>query len=176
MSWHEYFTYDAETGDLIWKERPREHFKSQKGWILHKARFAGKVAGCKNRAGYLVVRVDDTLYLTHRVIWEMHHGPIPDELQIDHKNGVKPDSRIENLRLATRSDNLCNRKKDITNRVGLKGVYFWPKRNKFVARIIKQGRAKNLGYFATKGEAALVYAKASLRYHGRFSPYYRKAA
>lgn len=41
----------------------------------------------------------------HRIIWESVHGPIPAGLQIDHRNGVRSDNRIANLRLATPKEN-----------------------------------------------------------------------
>ena len=41
----------------------------------------------------------------HRIIWESVNGQIPDGLQINHKNGVRTDNRIENLELVTPSEN-----------------------------------------------------------------------
>lgn len=47
-------------------------------------------------------------YGAHRVVWFLHHGawPFP---EIDHINRDPSDNRIENLRCATRSDNMRNR-------------------------------------------------------------------
>jgi hypothetical protein len=44
----------------------------------------------------------------HRMVWEAVHGPIPEGLQINHKNGVKTDNRIENLELVTASENTAH--------------------------------------------------------------------
>jgi hypothetical protein len=46
--------------------------------------------------------------LIHRVVWEAVNGPIPDGLQINHKNGDKSDNRIENLELVTASENVVH--------------------------------------------------------------------
>ena len=42
----------------------------------------------------------------HRVVWEEHHGKIPDGMQIDHINNNPIDNRIENLQLVTKKQNL----------------------------------------------------------------------
>lgn len=42
----------------------------------------------------------------HRAVWFALNGTIPDNIQINHKNGVKADNRPENLELATASQNI----------------------------------------------------------------------
>lgn len=44
--------------------------------------------------------------LAHRLVWEGFNGPIPDGFEINHKNGVRSDNRLENLELLTRSENM----------------------------------------------------------------------
>lgn len=39
------------------------------------------------------------LIAEHRVVWARHHGPIPPDFQVHHRNGVRDDNRIENLEL-----------------------------------------------------------------------------
>ena len=65
----------------------------------------GDVAGFFN-GSYLYVRLDGIAYPAHKIIWELHNGDT--DSQIDHINRVKDDNRIENLRLATRSQNEAN--------------------------------------------------------------------
>ena len=38
----------------------------------------------------------------HVIVWESHHGPIPEGMELHHRNGNKLDNRLENLMLVTR--------------------------------------------------------------------------
>lgn len=63
----------------------------------------------ESRAGkYLQVRVmiDGTRWyaMAHRLVWLHFHGPIPDGLTVNHKNGIWTDNRPANLELATSSE------------------------------------------------------------------------
>lgn len=42
----------------------------------------------------------------HRLVAEIFIGPIPEGMQINHKNGIKHDNRVENLEIVTPSENL----------------------------------------------------------------------
>ena len=44
--------------------------------------------------------------LLHRVIWIEHNGPIPDGLEIHHKNGDWTDNRIENMELLSKAEHM----------------------------------------------------------------------
>ena len=162
MNWHNYFRYDPD-GYLIWTDFDpnRELGKPPRPG---KKKIGGRAGGPHN-AGYMIVRVKGTSYLTHRVIWEMHNGPIPEGMQIDHINGNRHDSRISNIRLATWSQNMWN--SNSTNKFRVKGIY--QNGSGFSSKITFNGTGIYLGIFKTKGLAALAYAKASLRYHGEFS-------
>jgi hypothetical protein len=41
----------------------------------------------------------------HRLVWEAFNGAIPDNLEINHKNGKRSDNRLANLELLTKSQN-----------------------------------------------------------------------
>lgn len=164
----ECFVYDEHSGSLVWKHRPRHHFNSQRGQSIANSRFAGKVAGCHG-CGYMVVRLNNRLIMAHRIIWEMHHGPIPDGMLVDHVNGVRHDNRIKNMRLATKAQNGQNRGAQKDNTSGYKGVYWDSDRGSWVARIAASGNAYFVGRFTTAEEAHEAYCKASKGLHGEFA-------
>ncbi|MGU0172505.1 HNH endonuclease signature motif containing protein [Escherichia coli] len=94
MNWKELFNY--ENGNLFWKIQRQGRAKK------------GSKAGYLHHRGYLIVKAYGVLRPVHRIIWEMHNGPIPQNMEIDHINRIKLDNRLENLRLATRRQNACN--------------------------------------------------------------------
>ena len=102
--------------------------------------------------GYRVFTIDGKQYKEHRVIWEMHHGPIPKGMQIDHINRIKDDNRIENLRLVTHTQNQWNKDP--------KG-YTWNKADQvWQAQIQRDGKIRYLGRYNTETEARNAYLKA----------------
>ncbi len=56
------------------------------------------------RKGYLRIRIGNTIYSVHRLVLETFVGPCPEGKTCDHKNRVRDDNRIENLRWATASE------------------------------------------------------------------------
>lgn len=169
MNWHDFFTYDPETGNLVWKERPTSHFNgSQRNDCLRwNARYAGKIAGGLNH-GYWATKVNFVLYRNHRIIWEMVNGPIPKGLHIDHINGVKSDNRITNLRLATPSQNAINKPMYASNTSGKTGVSFCNTRKKWLASIVYSGSNRHLGYFSDISDAIRAREAAEKIHYGEF--------
>jgi hypothetical protein len=160
--------FDYADGQLIWKARPLSEFKNQRACNIWNTRYAGKVAGGLKPDGYWAICIDYVRYKAHRLVYAWHNGAYPSQLEIDHINGVPSDNRIENLRLATRTENVANSTKPYTNTSGFKGV-FWSKRGKkFTAQIRINGKRTHLGYFQSAEEAASVYARASLIHRGAF--------
>ena len=53
-------------------------------------------------SGYYRETVAGIPVLVHRRVWEQAHGPIPDGMEIHHRNGVKTDNRLENLEIVSK--------------------------------------------------------------------------
>lgn len=87
---------------------------------------------------------------------------------VDHADGDSLNNRRGNLRLATMSQNQMNKKRSASSRSGVKGVYYDPRRSKWVSRIKVSGIRKHLGEFDLLGDAARAYACASKKMHGDF--------
>ncbi len=87
--------------------------------------------------------------------------------EVDHRNGNGLDNRRENLRPATRMQNSRNSRQYKQIVSGLKGVY--PQRKGWKALISVRGKAKKLGYFDNKYEAALAYDAAAKKYFKEFA-------
>lgn len=89
-------------------------------WLT--GRNAGKAVGSLSKRGYWIAQLDGKKLAVHRLIWELLNGPIPEGKVIDHINQNRSDNRIENLRLASISDNNCNAHRK--EREYPRGVYF----------------------------------------------------
>jgi HNH endonuclease len=93
----------------------------------------------------------------------------PKGLEIDHKNGDGLLNTEENLRVATRSQNGCNRGPQSNNTSGYKGVAWYSRYSMWLSFITINGKRKSLGYFDTPIHAAAVYNYAAKRLHGEFA-------
>lgn len=161
----ECFDLDHATGVLRWRARPASHFKTERAAIAWNAKYQGALAGSPDRHGYLKVSVNNRPYRGHRVVFALFYGIDAD--RIDHKDGNTLNNRPENLRKATFSQNMANKRTQKNNKSGLKGVQ--SNHNRFSAFIQSNGKRKYLGSFATALEAHAAYAKAAMDLHGNFA-------
>lgn len=95
-------------------------------------------------------------------------GVTDSRLEVDHENLNTLDNRRANLRVATRSQNQHNRRRQSNNRSGYKGVGWHRASSKWRARIAIGGKQVFLGLFSTPEEAFAAYCKASSELHGEF--------
>jgi hypothetical protein len=151
--------------DLLEYDRNTGVFRWLKGRGSVKA---GQPAGSKQTRGYIQIKVNKKFYLAHRLAWLFETGQWPKD-EIDHINGVHADNRIENLREATRCQNMANVGVTRQNVSGLKGAYWHKPTGKWHSRISVSGKRKHLGYFKSKESAAEAYKKAAKAAFGEYA-------
>ena len=142
-------TYDPDTGEFRW--RIRRSNRAPKG----------SIAGCRDRYGYIVIRLDDTLYKAHRLAWLYCYGAWPVK-NLDHINQTPGDNRIANLREADQHENNQNRRVQRNSQSGVTGVSLHKASQRWHARIHTRDGCRSLGYYDTKEAAAQARRAAEL--------------
>jgi hypothetical protein len=126
----------------------------------------GSIAGGKCGNGYVLISIDNKQHYAHRLAWLYITGKMPENL-IDHKNMDKADNRFQNLREATHSQNIANKKS--YGKSGFKGVTWWARDNNWKAQIEVNGKNKHIGYFNTPEEAHEAYCVYQSQIAGEFA-------
>lgn len=110
--------------------------------------------------------IDGTNFAAHRLAWLYTHGVWP-EHWIDHRNRVRHDNRISNLRDVDMAHNRHNvgTKPNRNNKTGLLGVVRSANGKRFSSRISYPGK-KNLylGTFDTPEAAHAAFMAAKMKY------------
>jgi hypothetical protein len=146
------FYYHAESGMLIWRfgngrnVKPWQEVKALNGHEYYSAKIQGKS------------------YLAHRLIWLYVHGKFPDKY-IDHKNKIRNDNRLCNLRDVNTTDNAQNISLPSHNTSGHIGVS-WIKTHKSWTVYIKvDGKNKWLGYYKDLEQAVAARKAGEAKYY-----------
>lgn len=106
--------------------------------------------------GYCRVNFNGIMVFYHVIIWILSTGKdIPQGMEIDHINGNKIDSRIENLRLVTTRQNQQNQK--IHREGQLVGCYFNKSKGKYQSQIKIGEKKVFLGRYETEQETHEAY-------------------
>ena len=148
--------YDPKTGVFTWRAGQRR---------------AGRRAGTISK-GYrqIQIKIDGKAFgfKEHRIAWLFVHGEWPAD-QIDHINGDRADNRIANLRPATNSLNMANRKLNTNSASGAKGVCWHNGSQRWRARLQFDGKRIHLGDFKNKEAAEIAYEAAAKRHFGEYA-------
>jgi len=145
------FDYNETDGCLVWKIVD-----------IDNEGIPGNSVGSINEDGYVVVILFGYNYIIHRLIYMWHHGFSPENL-IDHKNRIRDDNRIENLREITPRGNQQNKTIAKNNSSGFPGVTKQKKKrnkprglNNYKATVCLNNKSVFLGCHKTSLDAALA--------------------
>ncbi|EPB0644622.1 HNH endonuclease signature motif containing protein [Salmonella enterica subsp. enterica] len=130
---------DYKDGCLFWNNRANQGWRNKRAGTLKKNGY--------RKIGYKTDEGKNKTYPEHRLIYQMHYGLIPDDVQVDHINRIRDDNRIENLRLATPAQNSAN---SITaaGETGIRGVQRTAS-GKFKVSTDHEGKRLHCGQYPT---------------------------
>jgi hypothetical protein len=140
------FHYDAESGMLLWRNG---NGRNVKPW---------QQANSLNSSGYYAIKIQNKSYRVHRLIWLYVNGKFPDG-DIDHKNRIRNDNRLCNLRDVSRTDNAQNISLPKHNKSGHIGVSWIKSHNCWTVYVKVNKKNKWLGYYKNL-DAAIAARKA----------------
>lgn len=106
----------------------------------------------------------------HRLVMARVLGrELLDTEYVDHINTNGLDNRRENLRLATKNQNMTNTIKRKDNTSGYKGAVYDKRVKLWCARIYHNKKCYHLGYYKTAKDAGDAYTKKAKELHGEFA-------
>lgn len=119
----------------------------------------GRIAGHKEKGGYVEVMIDGRIHPAHRLAWLYMTGEWP-KGQIDHIDGDKWNNKWTNLRDVTGSINAQNRKRANKGRKHKLPLGVYKDGDAFMALLWMNKKRYRLGTFATAKEAHETYLDA----------------
>lgn len=150
-------------------------YNPETGLFIHKRDTgrgrSGELAGFIRKDGYSSISIDGYSWLAHQLAWFYHYARwLP---QLDHKNRVRHENWIKNLRPATRAQNNGNSEgwaQDKRKYRLPRGVYHYRNLSRYRAQIVVNYKIIHLGCFDTVEEAQAAYQKAAVAHFGEFAP------
>lgn len=146
--------YCHETGVFSWSAKRRS---------VKIGKQAGKGS---DSVSYKYITIDGKKYACHRLAWLYVYGSMPIE-QIDHRNGIKSDNRIGNLRIASNEQNGRNRAANINNSTGVKGVSL-RENGSYLAQIMTSGKRKTKVFLSIVDADLWLKSQRAVN-HGEFA-------
>lgn len=132
---------------------------------------AGSVSGSISaKIGYWEVSVDGQRYYGHRLAWFYMTREWP-VATVDHKNLVRSDNKWENLRAASKAQQIMNTPITKRNKSGVKGIFFDQQTQKWGAEIRVNGIRVWLGRFDSLDVAEAIILEKRSELHGQFARY-----
>lgn len=132
--------YNPDTGDFSWVKPTSNRVR------------VGDLCRRSSGAGYLIVSIDGSCYLLHRLAFLYMTGAMPTGV-VDHIDRDPTNNAWANLRDVSQRENAINSRARRNSTSGHKGVHFAKREGKWLAHATEHGKLKHLGYFDTKQQA-----------------------
>lgn len=123
---------------------------------------------CLNDKGYVVGRVNGKTEWLHKLIAK--RVGLSQAVQIDHKDRNKLNCRRNNLREATNEQNQMNGNVHSNNLLGIRGIYYRKKYQRYEVRIQVNKTPIYIGSFIVLEEAIQARSNAEKKYFKDFAP------
>lgn len=131
---------------------------------------------CSESKGYAQLwdsETKKTAYL-HRYLYELENITIPDGMTIDHSDRNPANNQLSNLKIASRSENNCNRGLQKNSKTGIIGLHLctWPNGKQMLrARVKVKGQKRQCKDFelGQEQEAIAWLEETRTRLHGDFA-------
>ena len=135
----ENFEYNEHTGELfrlIYKQTSEGKILKHKNLITN-----------TNSCGYVQFTFGPYSYMGHQLAWYLTHGNLPERpLELNHKNRMRTDNRIDNLEITTKRKNNLN-KELRPPKYGEPGITYRKDINKLVVKLTINGKTYHGGFF-----------------------------
>ena len=129
-------------------------------------RTTGNIQNCLDSRGiYIVVSYKNENWQSHRICYYLGNKKDPGFLQVDHKDRVKTNNKLNNLRLKTNGDQQRNTKLRSCNKSGVRGVCWDKKSGKWIAYITVKKQKMKLYYGDSYDDATEARKKAEKKYY-----------
>ncbi len=149
-------SYDPETGIFTWLVQPS--YRAQ----------ISDVAGSINKNGYRTIQIKGRKHKAHRLAHLYMTGEWP-PFDVDHEDEDKANNRWTNLRPATRSQNMLNKRSRSDNKSGVKGVSWDNRRKMWHVQLQLLGKKLHVGHFAALETAKAAIQQSRSKLHGEFA-------
>lgn len=146
------------TKDFLYGQYQYEDGKLYKTGYLYRGHSA--VGWLDKSSGYHRIQIGSETWMLYRLIWIYHYGEIPVGMTVDHKDHDKTNNKIENLRLATRSEQNKYQRKRSNCSSKFIGVHWRERAKKFEVYVNNyvdgDRKSKYLGSYTDENVAAQV--------------------
>lgn len=112
--------YDVDRTGKVFCLGYHQEVKNRWGSLTNRYIKPREMKPFKSRSGYLYVDLrDKNRFAVHRLVASKFLERSPDQNQVNHKNGLKTDNRVENLEWCNQSDNMSH-----AAELGLRGGFY----------------------------------------------------